>query len=124
MPAAADEQARILAEILACPICHAPLADDRCTGCGRHYPDGHYAPVPPPDRDMQSKWGLWEQLQANGAEVYDGDPAGNLSVGERRDARAFAEFSRLTGRVLDVGCGPPPPPSYARGAPLSGLPPL
>ena len=67
-----------------------PSRDARCTACARSYPDGDYTPVPPPDRDVQSKWGLWEQLQANGAEVYDGDPVGNLSVGDRQDARAFA----------------------------------
>ena len=116
--------ASVLAEILGCPVCHRPLADARCTACDRSYPDGDYTPVPPPDRDVQSKWGLWEQLQANGAEVYDGDPAGNLSVGDRQDARAFAEFSQLKGRVLDVGCGPQALPSYSGGDQFVGIDPL
>jgi SAM-dependent methyltransferase len=113
-----------LAEILACPVCHASPTGDRCTACGRSYPDGDYTPVPPPDRDVRSKWGVWEQLQANGAEVYDGDPANHLSVGPRQDARAFAEFAQLTGRVLDVGCGPQPVPSYAGGDQFVGIDPL
>jgi SAM-dependent methyltransferase len=124
MPARADEQDRILAQILGCPVCHAPLDDAQCPVCGRRYPDRHYAPVPPPDRDVRAKWGLWEQLQANGAEVYDGDPAGNLSVGDRGDARAFAEFAQLTGWVLDVGCGPQALPSYAGGDHFVGIDPL
>jgi len=123
MHAGTDHQDR-LAEILGCPVCHEPLSDDRCVACGRHYPGGHYAPVPPPDDDVRSKWGLWEQLQANGSEVYDADPAGNLSVGERQDARAFAEFSRLTGWVLDVGCGPQALPSYSGGDHFVGIDPL
>jgi SAM-dependent methyltransferase len=120
----AGTQASVLAEILGCPVCHGPISAARCTACGRSYPEGDYTPVPPPDRDVQAKWGLWEQLQANGAEVYDGDPAGNLSVGERRDARAFAEFAQLEGRVLDVGCGPQPVPSYAGGDQFVGIDPL
>jgi SAM-dependent methyltransferase len=120
----AGTQGSMLAEILGCPVCHAPLPDARCTACGRSYPDGNYTPVPPPDRDVQSKWVLWEQLQANGAEVYDGDPAGNLSVGDRQDARAFAEFARLKGRVLDVGCGPQGLPSYSGGDQFVGIDPL
>jgi SAM-dependent methyltransferase len=114
----------MLTEILGCPICHRPLADARCNACDRSYPDGDYTPVPPPDRDVQSKWGLWEQLQANGAAVYDGDPAGNLSVGDRQDAGAFAEFSQLKGRVLDVGCGPQALPSYSGGDQFVGIDPL
>jgi SAM-dependent methyltransferase len=120
----AGTQGSMLAEILGCPVCHAPIADARCTACGRTYPDGDYTPVPPPDRDVQSKWGLWEQLQANGAEVYDGDPAANLSVGERADARAFAAFSQLQGCVLDVGCGPQALPSYSGGEQFVGIDPL
>jgi SAM-dependent methyltransferase len=123
-PMSAGTQASMLAEILGCPVCHAPIADAACTACGRSYPNGDYTPVPPPDRDVQSKWGLWEQLQANGAEVYTGDPVKNLSVGERRDARAFADFSHLAGRVLDVGCGPQPLPSYAGGDQFVGIDPL
>jgi SAM-dependent methyltransferase len=124
MPAPTDERDRMLAEILGCAVCHAPLDGDRCTGCGRRYPGKHYTPVPPPDGDVRSKWGVWEQLQANGAEVYEGDPGGNLSVGERGDARAFADFADLTGWVLDVGCGPQPLPSYAGGDRFVGIDPL
>jgi SAM-dependent methyltransferase len=115
--------ASTLSEILACPVCHAPLADTRCIACGRSYPDGGYAPVPPPDRDVQSKWGVWEQLQANGAEIYDGDPAARLSVDDQ-DSRTFATFAQLTGRVLDVGCDPHALPSYGGSDEFVGIDPL
>lgn len=108
---------------LACPVCHNALDDGRCPACGRDYPDGDYTPIPPPDKDVLSKWALWEQLQANGSEVYDTNPAGNLAVGDRGDARAFAEFSRLEGLVLDVGCGPQALPSYSGGE-FVGIDPL
>jgi SAM-dependent methyltransferase len=116
----AGTQASMLAEILGCPVCHATLADARCTACGRACPDGDHTP----DNGLKPTWGLWEQPLANGAEVYDGDPVNNLSVGDRKDARAFAEFSRLTGRVLDVGCGPQARPSYAEADQFVGIDPL
>ena len=34
-------------------------------------------------------------------------------MGERDDTRAYARFSDLRGRVLDIGCGPQAMPSYA-----------
>jgi SAM-dependent methyltransferase len=109
----------MLAEMLACPLCHAALADTTCTGCGHMYAvdDGalNLTPSPPPDARVQEQWGLWEQLQANGEEAYEIDPPSSLSVGERADADAFAEFSDLQGLVLDVGCGVQALPSYGRG---------
>lgn len=76
-------------------------------------------PVPPPDRRVQARWDVWERLQANGRRAYEIDPSSSLSVGERSDADAFAEFSQLRGLVLDVGCGVQALPSYARR--LDGL---
>lgn len=109
-----------LHEILACPVCHAALDGvdcGDCGDCGRSYSthDGvlDFTPVPPPDGEVQGRWGLWEALQANGEEAYTIDPPSSLSIGEREDVRAFARFAQLEGRVLDVGCGPQTLPSYA-----------
>jgi len=117
----------MLPDVIACPVCHTAPISDRCPSCGRGYPDGDYTPIPPPDKDVRSRWGIWETLQANGAAVYADDPAGNLSIGDRSDAQAFGEFSQIAGRVLDVGCGPQELPSYSGGEffgidPLAGGP--
>ncbi len=84
--------------------------------CGRSYVDrGGFmdmTPVPVPDADVKEMWPLWEQLQDNAVVAYDADPVANLSVGTRRDARLFAEFSEITGLTLDIGCGPQTAPSY------------
>ena len=119
-----------LSEILACPVCRAALDGIDCTGCGRSYAARagvlDLTPVPPPDEEVLARWGLWEALQANGASAYERDPPNNLSLGEREDVRAFAQFAHLEGRVLDVGCGPQPLPSYASdlNGELVGLDPL
>jgi SAM-dependent methyltransferase len=47
--------------------------------------------------------------------MYAAHPPSSLSVGDRQDAAQFAEFSELTGIVLDVGCGPQAAPSYSEG---------
>ena len=108
----------MLAEVLACPVCHAALAKTACTGCGRTFgrDEGalNFTPVPPPDARVQARWPLWGQLQANGEQAYEIDPPSSLSVGVRADAQAFAEFSDLQGLVLDVGCGVQALPSYGR----------
>jgi SAM-dependent methyltransferase len=119
-----------LEALLACPVCHAALDGVACTSCGRTYSrDGgvyDLTPVPPPDAEVQARWGLWEVLQANGEKAYEIDPPSSLSVGERADAAAFAAFAQLDGTVLDVGCGPQTMPSYALGMPgeLVGIDPL
>lgn len=83
-------------------------------------------PIPLPDPDVRARWSLWERLQANGERAYEIDPPSSLSVGEREDARAFARFCDLEGRVLDVGCGPQAFPFYAEGfgGELVGVDPL
>jgi SAM-dependent methyltransferase len=98
---------------LACPLCHGVLMLDdgpagggaACTACAREYQTHSgaidFTPNPPPDPDVRERWPLWERLEHS------------LSVGPRPDARAFAEFARLEGIVLDVGCGTQPNPSYA-----------
>ncbi len=119
-----------LEDILACPVCQGALDGVRCTACGRTYERiGHVldlTPVPPPDREVRKRWPLWEELQANGEYAYEYDPPSSLSVGERDDASAFGAFSDLSGRVLDVGCGPQRMPSYALGfnGELFGIDPL
>jgi SAM-dependent methyltransferase len=107
------------AELLACPVCQGALADNCCAECGRRYTATQgvtdFTPNPPPDERVRARWGLWEQLEANGADAYELDPPSSLSVGDREDVRAFAEFCRMDGRVLDVGCGPQELPGYALG---------
>jgi SAM-dependent methyltransferase len=108
-------------ELLVCPVCQGSLRSEadtlRCEGCGRAYPepDGvpDLTPVPPPDDAVVARWGLWEELQRNGADEYAAAPVASLSVGEREEPAAFGRFSELCGRVLDVGCGPQTLPSYA-----------
>ena len=114
---------------IVCPVCHGSLTEGECRGCGRSYAlDGvpDLTPMPPPDPDVRARWSLWERLQANGERSYEIDPPSSLSVGQREDARAFARFSDLEGRVLDVGCGPQAFPSYAEGfgGELVGVDPL
>lgn len=57
-------------------------------------------------------WKTWEQLQENGLWSYRERPEANLSVPDRRDVTAFRRFAALSGRVLDVGCGPGRRPAY------------
>lgn len=119
-----------LGQILACPVCHGSLSGTRCVTCGRSFKrsDGllDLTPLPPPDGDVQRAWDRWEKLQENGLRAYEADPASSLSVGVRPDAAAFQRFCDLRGRVLDVGCGPQPMPSYALGfdGELIGIDPL
>ena len=105
----------LLAEILVCPVCQGELADGRCLSCGRTYGAGDFIPSPLPDSRLRERLDLWQKLEANGSRAYELDPPSSLSIGDRADARAFAEFSRLEGLILDIGCGPQELPSYAEG---------
>jgi SAM-dependent methyltransferase len=105
----------LLAEILACPVCQGELAGARCTSCGRIYEEGNFVPHPLPDERLRERARLWQKLETNGARAYEIDPPSSLSIGDRRDARLFAEFSHLEGLILDIGCGPQALPSYAEG---------
>lgn len=110
--------------LLVCSVCHSKLRPAEkhrrdhgdCRGCGRAYPrrEGFYdmTPLPVPDIEVEEKWSLWEQLQDNGAIAYEAEPETNLSFGRRRDAELFADFSKIHGLTLDVGCGPQAAPSY------------
>lgn len=108
-----------------CPVCHGVLENRGssglvCTSCQREFPDRggafDFTPNPPPDADVSARWSLWEQLQHNFVVAADEIPEHSLSLGDRADARAFAEFADLRGNVLDIGCGPQREPSYAVGA--------
>ncbi len=121
-------------DLLVCGVCHGQLEDAVgqdgvvCTGCGREYPRREsvldLTPLPPPDAILESKWSLWEELQANGEHSYITNPQENLSVGERQDVARFAEFCNMQGTVLDVGCGPQARPSYAGAKRFIGIDPL
>ena len=106
-------------DLIACPVCHSGLSAGsdgvRCDGCGRVFPAGplDLTPIPPPDEAVRSRWPLWEQLQANFLVAAIEEPETSLSVTDRADAHAFAEFCGLSGVVLDVGCGTQRVPTYA-----------
>src|SRR5690349_15413568 len=108
-----------------CPVCSSDVPEPgpagvTCPSCHRSFPDRDgaldFTPNPPPDADVQERWPLWEQLQHNFLVAATELPEHSLSVGERADARAFAEFAGLHGKVLDIGCGPQREPSYAVSA--------
>lgn len=124
----------VLTELLACPVCHSHVELDewaaRCSACGRSYSSTEgvvdFTPQPPPDHEVAARWDLWEQLERNGRVSYENDPHNNLSVGDRDDCAAFAQFADLEGCILDVGCGPQRLPAYARDCPgvFVGIDPL
>jgi SAM-dependent methyltransferase len=113
-----------LKELLVCAVCHAELPLEHieragtgsCPGCGQRYAyeQGVYslAPQLPPNEMPEDKVGAWQTLQANGLVSYTTAPEFNLSVGLREDALAFKSFCRLSGLILDVGCGTQYLPSY------------
>ncbi|HLJ68728.1 MAG TPA: methyltransferase domain-containing protein [Chloroflexota bacterium] len=121
--------------VFVCPVCHGPL-DERgaagvvCSSCGRGFPNRggalDFTPNPPPHPDVSERWPLWEQLQHNFLVAAEEIPEHSLSLGDREDARAFAEFADLRGNVLDIGCGPQREPSYAMsaGAEFVGIDPV
>jgi SAM-dependent methyltransferase len=77
-------------------------------------------PVPAPAELPESKWSTWQTLQQNGLVSYTAAPEFNLSVGVRQDAQAFKDFCRMSGLILDVGCGPQTRASYQPAAGESG----
>ncbi len=119
----------------ACPACLTdlpPLEGDAiaCAGCGARYRRLPFAwdLTPPRETWTAGQWETWERLQHNGEVSYEADPEHNLGVGEREDVARFSRFSRLSGDVLDVGCGPQPWPAYfdahAEGTRFWGVDPL
>ena len=116
-------------------MCHAaPLRPTgeglTCDGCRRSFGSDRgvvdFTPRPLPDGEVDARRPLWEEVERNGFVGYEADPEHNLSVTDREVTVAFGRFARLQGLVLDVGCGPQPQPSYARGVEgtLVGIDPL
>ena len=71
----------------------------------------------------------WYRLLEPNAKSYEGFPIDSCSVKGHREAEMFKHFLApyLVGRVLDIGCGPQPVPSYLDGYPshlISGIDPL
>ena len=126
-----------LNKFLVCPVCRGELplreiaaqGTGSCPRCERGYAfeGGVYnlTPVPAPDELMRGKWRTWQELQNNGLFSYSNAPEFNLSVGSRADAAAFKAFCRVSGHVLDIGCGPQEYPSYLpETGPVVGIDPL
>jgi len=109
-----------LQEIIACPVCKKPLdiveasKTINCTNCCNTFQKGRYTWnfIPPNIFASSLLWQAWEQLQSNSVAGYEASPEQNLSVGNRKDCQAFAQFCEFNGLVLDVGCGPQPWPAY------------
>lgn len=109
--------------ILACPNCRGSLAirDDStadCGACGATYIRLPYSwdLTPPRERLDSAEWRAWQILQDNGSSAYEADPEHNLAIGKRPDFLAFGEFCKLSGDVLDVGCGPQAWPTHFSAA--------
>jgi SAM-dependent methyltransferase len=71
----------------------------------------------------------WYRLLEPNAKSYEGFPIDSCSVKGHPEAEIFKHFlvPYLVGRVLDIGCGPQPVPSYLDGYPphsISGIDPL
>ena len=71
----------------------------------------------------------WMKAFQAGADEYAANEADSLSVGAHPAATAFRMFLNFhaRGRLLDVGCGPQPVPSYLENYPLdqiAGIDPL
>jgi SAM-dependent methyltransferase len=126
-----------LKELIVCAVCQTELplglieyaGGGSCPGCGQRYAyeQGVYnlAPQPQPDEMPLDKVAIWETLQANGLISYTTAPEFNLSVGIREDALGFKSFCRLSGLILDIGCGTQYLPSYLpEGGAVVGLDPF
>jgi len=59
----------------------------------------------PMPKTLAAKAETWRTLQANGAFVYEADPRQNLTT-DRMFAEELQRIMGLSGRVLDIGCGP------------------
>ena len=129
-----------LNELIVCAVCQADLPLEQlrsegsasCARCHNRYAFSqsvyNMTPVPGPAELSESKWSTWRKLQQNGLISYTSAPEFNLSVGVRQDALAFKAFCRMSGLILDVGCGPQTRASYqpASGdaAEVAGIDPL
>lgn len=109
---------------IVCPICQGSLVNvpggHRCIDCKRTYPTEPGAGLDLRCEDLLGPTRpRWTQAQELGAVAYLQNPESNCSrwLGDGQYARAFGEFCQLSGRVLDVGCGPYGPYSLTGSAP-------
>ena len=49
---------------------------------------------------------IWSKLQVNGNDLYSKFSQLNLSTENRKDVVEFKKFSKFSGNILDIGCGP------------------
>lgn len=87
--------------------------------------------MPEPHGGRAQAEALWARQQHANERNYAGFPLHSCSVIGHRGASAFRQFilqrANIEERVLDIGCGPQPVPSYLEGWPLSlvhGIDPL
>jgi SAM-dependent methyltransferase len=126
-----------LNDLIVCSVCHADLplsildgqSEVGCPACGRRYAVDRgvldMTPLPPPNEFLISRWSSWQKLQDNGMLSYTSAPEFNLSIGNRKDACAFRDFSKPSGLILDIGCGPQVRPTYLpEGGAVVGIDPL
>ena len=90
-------------------------------------------PLPPGAEEFRDTYpvatDLWLERVQDAVDCYETEPESSYSIDGHKGAAAFREFlqTRLRGRVLDVGCGPQPVPSYLAGYPIgqiSGIDPI
>ncbi len=90
----------------------------------------HYQPASPKPFDQclakleqlePSAFPIWVRLFEDGSKAYRENPIYSCSVWGNRYAEAFRDFCaiHLSGRVLDIGCGPIGKPIYVKGWPSS-----
>jgi SAM-dependent methyltransferase len=108
-----------LSALLCCavPSCRAALElgdEIVCAACGERYRRLAHTLDLTPSRWRQElpRVATWERLQHNGLVSYTEAPEVNMAFGGRADCLTFSRFCRLTGLVLDVGCGTLPWLSY------------
>lgn len=107
----------IISEVV-CPNCHeilelVELYDITCQKCNEKYIwQRETWDLIPLSQKKSDKWDIWEKLQSNGLLTYIEDPIHNLIIEKNQMALDFGDFCKLSGKVLDVGCGRQSWPSY------------
>lgn len=121
-------------DLIVCPVCKSSLAmsstEARCTVCERIFrADASGGYDFRCDDLLGPERARWIEVQELGCTTYLLSPQCNCSrwLADGRYARAFGDFCQLSGRVLDVGCGPYGPyrlPGSARATEFIGIDPL
>ncbi|MDQ7824719.1 MAG: class I SAM-dependent methyltransferase [Candidatus Eremiobacteraeota bacterium] len=75
------------------------------------------------EKEAPAAYREWRKLLEVNSKDYEGFPVESCSVEGHGMAGYFQDFIApyLRGRVLDIGCGPQPLPSYLEGYPLSNI---